>query len=180
MRVARTILNRRLVLRRSPALHLAALAFAMMIIITFVGCWSGSATPAYKNPSKKATPIITGAQKMTPEDLLFEEEIGQLRVSPDGSKVAWVRTKYTPDSATPLTDVFLTSTADLSTTQLTTGMSVTGLKWSPDGSQLAFMSDAPAPGAPPGAAGEQVWVLPASRGKAAQVTRASGGVKAYD
>jgi hypothetical protein len=66
--------NRRLILRKFPAFEVAVLAMVATIALTLVGSGSGGSSSVLRNPSKKATPVMTDAQKMTPEDLLFEEQ----------------------------------------------------------------------------------------------------------
>jgi dipeptidyl aminopeptidase/acylaminoacyl peptidase len=157
---------------------IAAVVMITALPLAGPGCAGSSA--ALKDPSKKATPVISDGQKMSPEDLLFDEEIDQVRLAPDGGHVAWTRVTYTPDSSVPQTDILLTSTGDLSTVQLTSGLSVSNLEWSPDCSRLSFMSSTAAPGSPPEAAGNQVWVISAAGGQASAVSQAPGGIMAYD
>jgi len=158
-----------------------AIAIMLVLAVVLAGCGgtSGTAT-GLKNPSNKATPAITDAQKLTPEQILFEETVGGIHVSPDGSKVAWVKVTYTPDSATPLTDLFITRTSDLSTFQVTSGVGVGAGSWSPDSSTFGFLSSAPVPGAPESAAGAQVWLVPGSGGSPTPLTQAPGGVGALE
>jgi dipeptidyl aminopeptidase/acylaminoacyl peptidase len=170
----------RSVVRGVCRLLISFAAVVMMTALPLLGCGGGGPSALLKSPSKKATPVISEAQKMSPEDLLFEEAIDQLRVSPDGGHVAWTRVTYTPDSSDPKTDIFLTSTGDLSTVQLTSGLSVSNLEWSPDGSRLAFMSSTSTPGSSSEEAVNQVLVIPAAGGQALEVTQAPDGIMDYD
>jgi dipeptidyl aminopeptidase/acylaminoacyl peptidase len=158
---------------------LVSLAAVGLMAALLVGCGGGGSSAQLRDPSQKATPVISDAQKMSPEDLLFEQEIDQVRVAPDGAHVAWTRVTYVPDSSVPLTDLFLTSTGDLSTIQLTSGLNISTLKWSPDGAHLAFLSNTAAPGAPTDTSGNQVWLISTTGGQASEVTQAPGGVMAY-
>jgi dipeptidyl aminopeptidase/acylaminoacyl peptidase len=166
-------------LARATAVTCAA-TILLLLAAMLAGCGGTSSTTGLKNPSNKATPAMTEAQKLTPEQLLFEDTISGISVSPDGSKVAWAKVTYTPESATPVVSFFVTRTADLSTVQLTSGMSLASPRWSPDSSTIAFMSSEPIPGAPESAAGLQIWLVPGAGGAPTPLTQVPGGVGAFD
>jgi Tol biopolymer transport system component len=167
-------------IKRSHSTGVLQASVAILLLsVTLAGCGGGSAAKL-KNPSNKPTPRIADSQKISPEELLFEESVGQLTVSPDGSKVAWLKVSYVPDSAVPLTELYVTGTGDLSTTQVAPGFSVSVLKWSPDSGTIAFASSTPAPGTPAEEAGAQVWKVTVGGGAPSQVTQAPGGVVAFD
>jgi dipeptidyl aminopeptidase/acylaminoacyl peptidase len=151
----------------------------LVLALSLVGVGCGGAAVELRNPSKTRTPVITDAKKMSPEDLLFDQEIDQVKVSPDGAHVSWTRVAYQPDSSIPATDLFVTATGDLATLQLTTGINVGDVKWSPDSSHLAFLSGTPSSVVGTGATGAQVWVIQSSGGEALPLTQAKYGVKAY-
>ncbi len=52
-------------------------------------------------------------------------------------------------------------------------------QWSPDGKRIAFLSDAPRPGQAADEATTQVWVMPATGGKARPLTRFADGVEDF-
>ena len=169
-------------MRRKATVTVTCFASILLVLaLLLAGCGGkASTTSGLKNPSKKATPAMSEAQKLTPEELLFEETVGEIHMSPDGSRVAWQKVSYTPESAMPLSDLFVTRTDDLSTVQLTNGMTITHVRWSPDSSTVAVASNLPIPGAPESAAGHQVWLVPASGGSPSPLTRVPGGIGTFE
>lgn len=112
---------------------------------------------------------------ITAHDLLRLRMADDPRISPDGSTVAWVRTRIDGDGNAYRSEIVLTDLASGSERRLTdrdvdADGSETGPRWSPDGARIAFLapgSDA-ADGTEPGPAetfldhGAQLWVADVS------------------
>ena len=140
-----------------------------------------SASPAHGRP-------------LTPDDLFRIALVSDPRPSPDGLQVAYVLTRLDQDADTYLASIWLAPVDpnEGAPRQLTAGTARdTTPRWSPDGTQLAFVSNRPgdvANGAEAsnkdGNAGKsgkdakpvnQIWVINPAGGEARQLTRLARG-----
>jgi len=121
---------------------------------------------------------------MTAEDLLGLTFVSDVRLSPDGSRVAWVQTRIDREKNEYRSHIYVADTAGGPPAQFTNGpRRDTSPRWSPDGRWLAFLSARPAPGREGkdkegGDGGEprpQIWVIPAGGGEARQLTNLKHG-----
>jgi dipeptidyl aminopeptidase/acylaminoacyl peptidase len=104
-----------------------------------------------------ANAALGAAARLTLEDLLSVEPIGQTALSPDGKTFAFVRSGQI---------VLMPSTGGWPVTLTSTAGGKSGLTWSPDGSVIAFAS------------GGSIWSVPVSGGAPKRLTStapASGG-----
>ena len=121
---------------------------------------------------------IAGAQKrsITEKDLFDFAWVGDPQVSPDGTKVAFVKVTVNAAKTNYDTSVWLVSTTGGdSPIRITSGSRDTSPRWSPDGRFLAFVRAGEAPGP---TSAPQIYLLPMSGGEAVQLTstaRGSGG-----
>ena len=91
--------------------------------------------------------------------------------SPDGRWVAYTVTRVDTAKDRHDSDVYKTSWDGSTTVRLTSSdESETSPRWSPDGTQLAFLSSRE------GAKGSQIWLLPSAGGEAERVSDVKGGV----
>ena len=112
-------------------------------------------------------PALASAQKrpITDRDLFAFQWIGDEQVSPSGNAVVFVQASVTPDHSGYQTSLYLLDLTqpNASPQQLTPGTHDQSPRWSPDGSQIAFVRSAERAGA--GAAGPpsppQVYLMPA-------------------
>ncbi len=121
---------------------------------------------------------IAPAQKraITETDIFDLVWVGDPQISPDGSRVAFVRVSVNGSKTnydTSIWTVRVDGTGEPS--RITAGTRDTTPRWSPDGRHLAFVRAGEAPGP---ASAPQIYLLPASGGEAFQLTtvpRGAGG-----
>jgi dipeptidyl aminopeptidase/acylaminoacyl peptidase len=103
------------------------------------------------------------------DDLISMNRVSDPKISPDGKWVAY--TVATPDKAENRTDrnLWLAAAAGGQTRQLTRSGRDGSARWSPGGSEIAFISDRD--GSP------QVYIIPFGGGEAARLTDISTGVE---
>ncbi len=114
---------------------------------------------------------------LTPEDLYALKLAGDPRISPDGTRIAYVRIAMDRDSYEYRRTIWMVPTAGGEARQFTSGPNDTSPRWSPDGKTLAFLR-APAGDVKPaneqerdrGKGKPQIWVMPADGGEARQLT----------
>ncbi|MBN2025379.1 MAG: S9 family peptidase [Actinobacteria bacterium] len=150
----------------------------------FAGC--GEETEQKKielrDPSMEPVEDIPDDRQLTFDDVLYTEYVSEMAFSPDGSLLAWCKDFCEPGMMTRANNVFLTDLVDYTTVQLTSfeGAMIGGLKWSPDGARIAFLSDAvPSNAADETAGAIQVWAVGPGGQDAAPLTSAQGGVEEY-
>jgi dipeptidyl aminopeptidase/acylaminoacyl peptidase len=132
--------------------------------------------------------MTSARRKITSHDLLRFQMCDDPQVSPDGREVAWVRTWIDQEANSYRAEICITDIASGTTRRLETGAgSATHPRWSPDGTQIAFISGgAPASGGPASgpapavtASGSpQLAVVAASGGEPRRLSDLVGGARA--
>ncbi|HET9530742.1 MAG TPA: S9 family peptidase [Blastocatellia bacterium] len=120
---------------------------------------------------------ITLAQKkrgVTVDDIMKIKSIFETQIAPDGSQVLYVVGEPDLTASTYNTDVWLVDSRGGVPVKLTngSGMRDDTPRWSPDGKQIAFLSDRE--GGKP-----QVWLIRPAGGEAAKLTDAKSGVQSF-
>ncbi|MEJ2079284.1 MAG: hypothetical protein P8Z74_14945, partial [Acidobacteriota bacterium] len=70
----------------------------------------------------------------TPDDILLAEDAGSFDISPDATRVVWVKSQMDKETGRRFSNLYLSSLVDKSEIQLTRGkFSQRGPRWSPDG-----------------------------------------------
>src|SRR5262245_33668454 len=118
-----------------------------------------------------AVAAAQGGRPMTITDLLLAVRVSDPQLSPDGSRVAYVRTTTDLKSGKRNGDVWQVPAAGGAPTALVTGdKSETIPRWSPDGRRLFFISTRDGDA--------QVYVADADGANVRRVTNVSGGAQA--
>lgn len=109
---------------------------------------------------------------LTPEDVVSFRNVDDAQISPDGNRVAFVvGDSFKSDSKWPKSAIWVVDTAGGEPRRLTTGPRTDALpRWSPDGTQLAFLSDRLKEGK------RQVFVLSIAGGEAVALTDITGSI----
>jgi dipeptidyl aminopeptidase/acylaminoacyl peptidase len=108
-------------------------------------------------------------QPWTPDDFWRMRFVTDMRVAPDGGRVAYTVEHNDREANETHSAIWLLDLASGATRQLTSGARRDNSpRWSPDGTQLAFVSTR-------GEGTAQVWALPMQGGEARQLTRLRHG-----
>jgi dipeptidyl aminopeptidase/acylaminoacyl peptidase len=108
---------------------------------------------------------------MTPQELTRIRFISDPQISPDGRRVAFVVSSLSDDKDRYLANIWMVDPAGGEPHRFTTGPKRdTKPRWSPDGTQLAFLSERD------GYTKAQLYVMPAAGGEPTRLTNLSNGV----
>ncbi len=102
-------------------------------------------------------------------------------ISPDGLRVVYGQSRTDWDSDTFASDLWIASVAHPTPHRLTApAKSAKNAMWSPDGHWIAFLSNRPGTLPKSPADKQQIWLIPADGGEAAQLTHFETGIEAFD
>jgi dipeptidyl aminopeptidase/acylaminoacyl peptidase len=114
---------------------------------------------------------LTGQTPLTPEKALKVRDLSDLRYSPDGKRVAFT-VREAPNGRSTPRHIWVYDTATREPRQWTfSAKSEHEPRWSPDGKQLAFLSDREED--------TQIWLMPADGGESVQLTSAKNSVQTF-
>jgi Tol biopolymer transport system component len=108
--------------------------------------------------------LMADKRRLVSEDLYKLVFVSDPQISPDGKKIAFVRSHIDEKTKEYRSHIYLVPTDGGPARQFTSGPKAdTTPRWSPDGSKLAFISDR--------GSERQIHVMPVSGGEAVQVTK---------
>lgn len=113
-----------------------------------------------------------GAKKLTPEQALSLRTIMDLHFSPNGARVAFTVSEP-PKGTTRLSHVWVVDVQSRQVRQFTSSeKSEKSPRWSPDGRELAFLSDR--------AEFQQIYLIPADGGEAVPLTKGKQNIESFE
>ena len=113
---------------------------------------------------------------ITAEDLYRFEIVSDVRISPDGEHMIYSQQRVDSKTEKKYTNLWIVSTSSGKTRQFTFGDQVDKQpRWSPDGSQIAFISNRKDP-----EKSAQIFLIPFSGGEARQLTDIKGEIGSFD
>ena len=115
---------------------------------------------------------VAAGPVLTPEQALGMRSLSDLRVSPDGSRIAFVVSEP-PKGTDRNRDIWVATIASKDVRRLTfTETAEASPRWSPDGRTLAFLSTREG--------GNQIYLLSMAGGEAAKLTDGKNSVRGFD
>lgn len=135
--------------------------------------------------------MAAGAEKWTPEDVLFVETASGLELSRDGKMAVYSKTKMDKEKGTSVSLLYLMHLDDGTEIQLTRGTdNSTSPQFSPNGRKIAFLTGRRAPGAGSGDApseggygqpssGLQIWIIDTRGGEPYPLTKFERGARTF-
>ena len=114
-------------------------------------------------------------RRMEAEDLYRIEIIGECRISPDGSRVAYVQSRVERKTEKKHANLWLVPVTGGQPKQFTQGDQSDSMpRWSPDGTQIAFLSNRKDEKQP------QIYLIPTDGGEARRLTDVKGTFQSMD
>ena len=119
------------------------------------------AYPAAKADDAKSTKDgVKKIEPWKPEDFIHTENAGYVRISRDAKWLAWVKSTTDKEKDGRVSNLILSSLADSAEIELTRGSDHNvAPTWSPNGEQIAFLSDRKRPNPKSDTAGMQIWLI---------------------
>ena len=94
------------------------------------------------------------------EDVIFQEFVTQMRISPDDKWLVWVKSTCDKEKDARVSNLYLSSLTEAKEIELTRGSDRYGNpRWSPDGERIAFVSSRARPQPKPDTAPMQIWLI---------------------
>src|SRR5271156_3941734 len=128
-------------------------------------------------------PKANAAQKnrWTAGDVVYEEDAGQFRISPDGKFALWVKGTADKEKDLRVSNLYLANLNDGKEVQLTRGTDeVSHPRWSPAGDTIAFLSTHALAKPKPDLAPTQLWLMSAAGGEPWAVTEFERGIQQFE
>lgn len=148
-------------------INMKKLILPTLILLSLMACnnkkESVQNSPGYTPPQTKLTSDV-----MTPEVLWSFGRIGNVNISPDGTKAVYDVTYFNKEEDKGYSDLYVMSLPDGKSTRLTnTDGNESDAGWTPDGKQITYLSQG------------QLWEMNPDGKNVRQVTNIEGGINGY-
>jgi dipeptidyl aminopeptidase/acylaminoacyl peptidase len=128
-----------------------------------------------------AKPDASKKNHWTAEDVVYQEDGGQFRISQDGKFALWVKGTADKEKDLRVSNLYLSNLNDGKEVQLTRGTDeVSHPRWSPSGDTIAFLSTHALPKPKPDLAPTQLWLMNAAGGEPWAVTDFERGIQQFE
>lgn len=112
-------------------------------------------------------------RSITAEDLYLLNTVSEVRISPDGQNIAYTVQRVDQKTEKKYTNLWVAQTENGKPRQFTTGdQHDSSARWSPDGRQIAFLSDRGGKEKP-----AQIYLIPFTGGEASKLTQIDGEIE---
>lgn len=128
-----------------------------------------------------ATSAAAQTSRWSVDDILLQESVTDVAVSPDGRWAVWVRAQMNPETGRRQANLWLSRLDDGRSWALTRGSDVASQpRWSPDGTQVAFLfTRAAGGGERSDGEGPQLWLWRLGGGEPWPLTRGVRGLRSF-
>ncbi|MGA7623453.1 MAG: prolyl oligopeptidase family serine peptidase [Candidatus Acidiferrales bacterium] len=117
----------------------------------------------------------------TAEDVVYQEDAGQFRISPDGRFALWVKGTGDKDKDLRVGNLYVSNLGDGKAVQLTRGTDqISNPRWSPSGELIGFLSDHALPKPKPEFASTQLWLMNSQGGEPWPVTESARDIQQFE
>ncbi len=117
----------------------------------------------------------------TPEDVVYQEDAGQFRISPDGKSALWVKGTADKDKDLRVGNLYLSNLSDGKAVQLTRGPDeISNPRWSPSGAMIAYLGSHARPQPKPDTGSTQIWLMNSAGGEPWPVTESERGIQRFE
>ena len=149
------------------------IAWMMLLLVLPAGMHAAA------DEEKKAE--ATNKNQWTPEDIVYQEDAGQFRISPDGKFALWVKGTADKDKDLRVGNLYLSNLGDGKAVQLTRGADeISNPRWSPSGEMIAYLSSHALPKPKPDTGSTQIWLLNSAGGEPWPVTESERGIRQFE
>jgi hypothetical protein len=136
---------------------------------------------AAQAPADPPKPDASKKNRWTAEDVVYQEDAGQFRISPDGKFALWVKGTADKEKDLRVSNLYLSNLNDGKEVQLTRGTDeVSQPRWSPSGEMIAYLSTHALPKPKPDLAPAQLWLLNDAGGEPWAVTEFERGIRQFE
>jgi dipeptidyl aminopeptidase/acylaminoacyl peptidase len=150
-------------------------ALVVAIFILLAPALAAQATPDAPKPD------AAKKDRWTAEDVVYQEDGGQFRISPDGKFTLWVKGTADKEKDLRVSNLYLSNLNDGKEVQLTRGTDeVSHPRWSPSGETIAYLSTHALAKPKPDLAPTQLWLLNSAGGEPWAVTEFERGIQQFE
>ncbi|MGC2002378.1 MAG: S9 family peptidase, partial [Candidatus Acidiferrales bacterium] len=149
------------------------IAWMMLLFAFAVGLHAAAGDEKNAETAKK--------NQWTPEDVVYQEDAGQFRISPDGKFALWVKGTADKDKDLRVGNLYLSNLSDGKAVQLTRGTDeISNPRWSSSGQMIAFLSSHVLTKPKPDTGSTQIWLMNSAGGEPWPVTESQRGIQQFE